>query len=189
VAITTGVRSGPRFTAVVAPRGTAAAGLVRPAFDAGMPRERVDVALRARTMILPGGAPVDRAHQPTELDPDEQEVGVVRIGSNPADVRGPRPRRKAPGRPRWQVQQGRELAPAFTGVVAAKEGARLGTRVDGPVNRAHRNREYARSRQLTVDPGATAVARPPYTAVAEAGIDDVGVAWIDRETLRTAAAQ
>ena len=103
-------------------------------------------------------------------------------------MRGPRTRRKAPGRPRRQVQQGRELAPAFTGAVAAKEGARLGSRVDGPVNRAHRNRENARGWQLTVDPGAAAVARPAYTPVAEAGIDDVAVAWIDRETLRTAAA-
>ena len=55
-----------------------------------MPRERVHVRLRARPVVLPRLAAVGRAHQPAQLDPDEEQVRVVRIGAiqRTCDVHG-----------------------------------------------------------------------------------------------------
>ena len=103
VAVATGVRGLPRFAAVVAPGGTATSRLVRAPLGDGVPGERMDVALGAGAMVLPRGAAVGGAHQPAQLDPNEEEVGVVRAGRDPAHVRGPRPRREAPGRLRRQL--------------------------------------------------------------------------------------
>jgi hypothetical protein len=113
----------------------------------------------------------------------------MRVGRDPADVRGPRSRRKAPGRPRRQLLQGGQLAPRLTVVVAAKERARLGTDVDGTVGSTHRDREHTRRSQLAIVPRAPAVAGSPNTAFTEARVDDVGVAWINRKALRSATAQ
>src|SRR5919204_6407018 len=99
-------------------------------------------------------------------------------------MRGPRPRWKAPRRPRRQLEQCGELAPAPAAVVAAEERTGLRSGVDRTVNRAHRQREHARCRQRTVDPAAAAVARSPNATLAQTGIDNVGISGIDRETLR-----
>src|SRR5262245_3663060 len=154
-----------------------------------MPRERVHVALRSGTVVVPRLAAVRRAHEPTELDPDQQEVGVVRARRDPAHVRRPGPGREAPGRPRRELEQCGELDPGLAAIVAPIERARLGAGVDGPVGRADREREDPRRRQPAVDPGAAAVGRPANTALAQPRVDDVGVGGIESEALRTAPAQ
>src|SRR5262245_21841524 len=94
VAVPALVGRAPGCAAVTAPRGPAAACLVRPTGCARMPGERVDVALGARAMVFPRLAAVGRAHQAAELDPDEDESGLVRARRDPADVRRPGTRRE-----------------------------------------------------------------------------------------------
>src|SRR5262249_22603707 len=130
VAVAAVVRAQPGLAGVAARRRAAAAGLVGPTRHARVPSERVHVGLRSRTMVLPGRAAVARAHQAAELDADEEQVAVVGARRDPAHVRGPRPRREAPGRPGGQLEQRLELAPAL----AAEEAARLGPGVDGAVD-------------------------------------------------------
>ena len=117
------VRRLPGLPSVVAPRGSTARRLVSAA--ARVPEQGVHVALRARRVIRPGLTAVGRAHQPPELDPDEQEPCVVRARCDPARVRRPGPRREAPGRPRRQVEQRIERQPALAAVVRAEEPRRL----------------------------------------------------------------
>ena len=62
-------------------------------------------------MVLPGRAAVRRAHEAAELDAGEDDVGVVRARSDPADVRRPRARRKAPRRRRRKLAERGELLP------------------------------------------------------------------------------
>ena len=151
-----------------------------------MPREAVNVALRAGPVVLPGAAAVDGAHQPTELDPDEQQARLVRARRDPADVRCPRSRREAPGRPRRELEERVERLPRAAPVAAREQTARLGACVDRAVRRAHREREHARLGQLAVDPCPAAVVAPPYAALAEPGEDSVGRVRVDREALRAA---
>src|SRR4029453_8678936 len=97
----------------------------------------------------------------------------MRIGRDPADVRGPGPGREAPGRRRRELQEGGELAPGFTAVVTAKESTRFGAGIDSTFGRAHCDREHTRSRQSAVDPGAAAVARSLNTTFPAAGLNQM----------------
>src|SRR5438093_10000456 len=108
------------------------------------------------------------------------------IGRDPADMRRPGPGWEAPSRPRRQLQERGELAPRFTTVVTAKESTRLGAGIDSTLGRAHCDREHTRSRQSAVDPDAAAVGRSLNTTLPKAGVNDIGIARIDRKALRTA---
>ena len=92
------VRGVEGFASIVAPCRAAPTSLVCAAGNARMPGQRVDVSLRTRAVVGPGFTAVARAHQPAQLDPHEQQVGVVRARRDPAHVRRPRSRRKAPAR-------------------------------------------------------------------------------------------
>src|SRR5213595_2115304 len=140
-------------------------------------------------MILPRSAAIDGAHEPAELDPDQEHVGVVRVGRDPAHVRGPWARREAPRRSRRQLQKRLQLPPGRTAIVAAKERARFGSGIHSAVDRTYRKREDPRRRQLAVDPTAAAVSGPPDASLAEPGVGDVGIVWIDGEALSAAAAE
>src|SRR5205823_6335077 len=140
-------------------------------------------------MILPRSAAIDGAHEPAELDPDQEHVGVGRVGRDPANVRGPWARREAPRRSRRQFQKRLQLPPGRTAIVAAKERARFGPGIHSAVDRTYRKREDPRRRQLAVDPTAAAVSSPPDASLAEPGVGDVGIVWIDGEALSAAAAE
>src|SRR5205823_2840363 len=140
-------------------------------------------------MILPRSAAIDGAHEPAELDPDQEHVGVGRVGRDPAHVRGPWARREAPRRSRRQLQKRLQLPPGRTAIVAAKERARFGSGIHSAVDRTYRKREDPRRRQLAVDPTAAAVSGPPDASLAEPGVGDVGIVWIDGEALSAAAAE
>ena len=142
----------PGLAGVGAEGGAAAARFVRAPRCVRVPGERVHVRLRTGTVILPAPPAVGRAHQAAELDPDQQQVGVVRAGCDPAHVRCPRARREAPVRPRGQLEQRFQLAPALASVIASEQPARLGARVDRPVGGAHGEREHSRLGQPAVDP-------------------------------------
>src|SRR5262249_62288916 len=135
----------PGRARVFAPSCAATRCLIRPARDTRVPGERMDVALRARAMVLPGRAAVDRAHQSAELDPSQDDARVVRARGDPADVRGPRARRKAPGRTRRQLEQTLELTPALPSV-AAEQPTWLGARVHRGIRCAHRERAHTDAR-------------------------------------------
>src|SRR5205809_747076 len=173
----------PGVATVLAPGGAAASGLVGAPRLAWMPRERVDVALRTWPMVVPGLPAVGRAHEPTELDPDEEQVGVVRAGRDPAHVRRPWSRREAPRRARGELEQACELHPGLSAIVAPIERARLGACVDGAVGRADREREDARRREPAVDPGGAPVGRPPDAALTQAGVHDIRIGSIEGEAL------
>src|SRR5262249_3975199 len=111
VAVAAVVGRGPGLAGVLAPGGTAAARPGGAPFGVRMPGKRVDVALGSWAMVLPALAAVGRAHEPAQLDADEEEVAVVRAGRDPADVGCPRPRRKAPRRSRRKLLQRRQLDP------------------------------------------------------------------------------
>src|SRR6266508_1819704 len=154
-----------------------------------MPGERVDVTLCAWTMVFPRLPGVARAHQPTQFDPYEEEVCVVRARRDPADVRGPRTRREAPRRPRRELKQSIKLAPRLAAVVAAVERARLRPRVDRAVCGAEGEREDARLRNRAVDPRPAAVGRPPNAALAQTGVHAVRISWIQGQALSAALTQ
>ncbi len=104
VAVAALVSGLPALATVLAEGGAATCGLVGPPGRARMPGQRVHVPLGAGPVILPALAAVGGAHQAAELDPDQQEVGLVGAGRDPAHVRRPRPRRKAPA---WAARAGR----------------------------------------------------------------------------------
>ena len=126
------------------------------------------VSLRAGLVVLPARAAVGGAHEAAELDPGEDQVGVVRVRRDPAHVRRPRPRREAPRRPRRELEQCVERLPALASVVASEEPARLGAGVDGAVGRADRQRSRRRPRGGRSRPSfgrrLSIVARRPPTA-------------------------
>jgi len=76
----------PGLARVDAKGGTAAARLIGPPRHVRVPGERVHVRLRARAVVLPALAAVARAHQATELDPDQEQVGIMGAGRDPAHV-------------------------------------------------------------------------------------------------------
>jgi hypothetical protein len=90
VAVAAVVRRLPGLAAVGAESRAAAASLVGTPGHARVPGERVYVGLGAGTVVLPALATVARAHQAAELDPDQEQVGIVRAGRDPApcDVHG-----------------------------------------------------------------------------------------------------
>ncbi len=184
VAVSAFVRGLPALAPVDAPGGTAAARLVRETLDPRVPGERVDITLRAGSVVLPRLAAVGRAHQTAELDPGQDDVPVVWAWSDPADVRRPRPRREAPGRLGRELEKCAELTPGLAAVVTAIERARLGPRVDGAVRRADREREDIWRRQAAVGPGAAAVGGAPDPAAAEARVDRLRISRIDSEALQ-----
>ena len=98
VAVAAVVGGLPGLARVFAERRAAAAGLVCPPGNTRVPRERVHVGLRARTVVGPRGPAVGRAHQTAQLDSDEDQVAVMRARRDPAHVRRPRSRWEAPGR-------------------------------------------------------------------------------------------
>ena len=165
VAVAAVVRALPRLPRVHAERGAAAARLVRAARLARVPGERVHVRLRVGAVVLPGVAAVGRAHEPAELDADEEQLRVVRAGRDPADVRRPRPRREAPRRPRRKLEQRVERVPALAAVVAAEEPARLGSRVHRAVGRAdrrgRRRRDPAGEQSSQLRPASLVRRTPP----------------------------
>jgi hypothetical protein len=94
--------------------GHTCSGFIRTSSGARVPGERVDVGLRAGSVVLPALAAIARAHQAAQLDPDQEQVGVVRARRDPAYVRRPRPRREPPVRPRGQLESAfnsRQLSP------------------------------------------------------------------------------
>jgi NAD(P)H-dependent FMN reductase len=130
---------------------------------------------------------VGRAHQPAELDPDQEQVGVERARRDPAHVRRRRPRRETPARPRGQLEQRVELAPALAQVLASEQPARLGARIHRPIGSAHCEREDRRLGQSALDPASAAVDAAAHTALAQTGVDGVGVGRVDGEALRAAS--
>src|SRR5215211_2344503 len=154
-----------------------------------MPGERVDVRLRTWTMVLPCRTAVARAHQPSELDADQQQIGFVRARRNPPHMRRPRSRREAPRRPRRQLQERFELLPAVAAVVAAKQAARFGPGIDSTVGSADGEREDAPLGQRAVEPAASSVARPPDTTLAQTRVHGVRIVWIDGQALGAASVE
>src|SRR5215208_2300073 len=132
----------PAATAVSAPGGAVAASLVGTPWSARMPRQAMHVTGRLRAMVAEGGAAVISAHQPTELDAHQHDVGLVRTRRDPAHVRRPRPRRKAPLRPRRDVLKRHQLLPALAAVAAAEHPAGLRSRVHGAIRRTYRDAEH-----------------------------------------------
>src|SRR5215216_1536731 len=82
-------------------------------WSAQMPRQTMHVPGRLGAMIAERGATVFRAHQPAQLDAHQHHLGLVRARRDPAHMRGPRPWRKAPLRPRRDVLKRQELLPAL----------------------------------------------------------------------------
>ena len=118
---------------------------------------------------------VERISPPSSI-PTRSSVGVVRAGRDPAHVRRPRPRREAPRRPRRELEQRVELAASVSPRSSLRNSAaRLGARVHRAVGRADGEREDAGLRQPAVDPGPAAVGRPPHAALAQPGVDGVGI--------------
>ena len=143
------------------------------------------VRLRAGAMILPALAAVARAHQAAELDPDQEQVGVVRAGGDPAHVRSPRPRREAPVRPRGQLEQRlqlRQLSPR-----SSLRNSRLGSvpAYTAP-SAALTASENTRLGQAAVEPAPAAVDAAAHAALAQTGVDGVGIGRVDRQALRAA---
>src|SRR3712207_6119507 len=128
----------------------------------------MDVALRARTMVVPGLAAVFAHHEAAELNADEQAAGVVRAGRDPADVRRPRTRRKAPGRRRGDRAEALELLPRRTAVAAPKEHARLAAGVERPIG-ADRDGEDVALRKLGCRPRLSGVVTPRDAPALRAG--------------------
>src|SRR4029077_5378594 len=122
-----------------------------------MPCQRVDVALRSGTVVVPRLAAVGRAHEPAELDPDEQKVSVVRARCDPAHVRCPGSRRETPRRAGRELEQACELHPGLPAVIAPVERTRLGAGIDRTVRRADGKREDAGRWEPAVAPGFSAV--------------------------------
>src|SRR5204862_2530660 len=112
------------------------------------------------------------------------EVRVVRVRCDPAHVRRPRSRGKAPRRPRRKLEQSCELAPGLAAVVASEQAARFGSRVDGSVDRTDRERENAGLGQLAFVPRRAAVARLSYAGLAKSDVDGVRILGVGGETLR-----
>ena len=183
VAVASLVRRCPRVAGVDAERRAAAARLVRATRLALVPDDRVHVALGTRAMVFPGRAAVRRPHQPAELDSREDDLGVVRTGSDPADMGRPRARRKAPGRSGRKVAESGELLPVT--VAANPERARLAARIGSAVGRAVGGGEDIRGRQGSVAPGRAAVLALEQTTLSAAGQDALGVPPIDGDALRT----
>jgi transcription-repair coupling factor (superfamily II helicase) len=186
IAIASLVGGLPRVAAVIAEGGAAPAGFVRAAGDAGMPGERVNVALGAWSVILPACTSVGGAHQPAELDPDEQQVGVVGARRDPSHVRRPRSRREAPGWLRRELEQGIQRLPAPAAVAAAEQPAGLAACVDGSVDGTDCEREHLGGGESTVDPGPASVGGAANTAGTKPGIDDVQVGRVRCDALGAA---
>ena len=176
-----------RSRPVDAERSTAAARLIGTTGNAGMPGEGVDVGLRAGTMILPGRPAVVGAHEPTELDPDQQEISVVRARRDPAHVRCPRSGRKAPRRPGRKLEQRVERPPGLAPVDTPKEATRLGAGIEESVCGADRKGEDCGLGQRAVDPVPSGILRASHTTLAQAGVDRVRVVRVDGEALRATA--
>src|SRR5262249_60762491 len=107
-------------------------------------------------VILPALPAVARPHQAAQLDPDEEQVGVVRARRDPADMRRPRPRREAPGRLRWQLEQRLQLPPTLASIAALEQSARLAARVHRAVCGADGDREHGPLAQLAIEPAPAA---------------------------------
>ena len=183
------VSRSPGVAGVVAPGGSSTARLVCASVRLGVPRERVDVALRARPVVDPGLTAVRRAHEAAELDADEQQVALVRTGRDPADMRGPWSRRKGPRGAGRQLEERVERAPGVAAVVAAEQAARLAAGVDGAVRGRHGDREDARLGQLHVVPCLPAVARPPKAMLTEPREGRVPVGGVSGQALRAASGE
>jgi hypothetical protein len=93
------------------------------------------------------------------------------------------------GKPRGQLEQRVECAPALTLVLATEKTARLGARIYGPIRCAHRKREHGRLRQLAVAPGSAAGDAAAHTALTQTDEYRVGVGRVDGEALRAASRQ
>src|SRR5688572_9171681 len=147
-----------------------------------MPGERVHVALRAGTVVLPGVTAIGRTHQSAELDAGQDEIRVVRARCDPADVRSPRAWREAPGRGRRELTECRELLP--TTAPAGPERARLAARVRDGVGRAVGDREDVVRGEFGVSPRATSVLTLEHTAATATGQDALWIARVDGNALR-----
>src|SRR5262245_10050520 len=101
----------PRGSAVVRARRGVARGLVRAPRSRRVPGELMGVAARSRAVILERGPAVVRAHEPAELDADEDALRVVRVGGDPAHAVRPGARREAPARFGRDVLERLELGP------------------------------------------------------------------------------
>src|SRR5205823_5354973 len=165
--IASGVSRLPGPAAIVAPRRAVARRLIGAASGARVPRDGVDVALRARAMVGEGRAAVLAVHEPAELDADEQALGAMRVRRDPAHVVGPGSRREAPLLPRGDLLKRLELMPALP-APGDEKPAGLGARVERAVGRAERNRVDVRLRQLDPLPRAAAVRAQEHVAPARA---------------------
>src|SRR5207244_3804821 len=106
---------------------------------------------------------------------------------DPADVGGPRPRRKAP---RWRggdLAQRGQLTPRRPAVPAAEHHARLAAGVDRAICRADGDREDVRLRELQLLPLRAAVAALPDSLAARANAECSRLMGIQRQALRAAA--
>jgi len=146
-----------------------------------MPGQAVHVAGRLGQVIAERAAAVFGAHQPTQLDSHQHHRSIVRARCDPAHVRGPRPGRKAPVRPRRDLLKRHQLLPALAAVTAAEQPARLRARVHGAVRRARRDAEHVglRQRQLLEAVAAVSAALQPTSPTA-----DVHRVAVERQALR-----
>src|SRR5699024_7493536 len=115
----------PAASAIPTPCSSAAAGLISPFGRAWMPRECVNILFRAGAMILPRLAAVLAQHQSAQLNADNKQARIFRVGRDAADMRCLWARWKAPGLRRRQATQGVHLAPGGAAVGALEQYARL----------------------------------------------------------------
>src|SRR5699024_3376090 len=92
----------PAASAIPTPCSSAAAGLISPFGRAWMPRECVNILFRAGAMILPRLAAVLAQHQSAQLNADNKQARIFRVGRDAADMRCLWARWKAPGLRRRQ---------------------------------------------------------------------------------------
>ena len=186
VAISAFVGRGPGLAAVMAPRGASATGFIRAVSNGGMPGEGMDVGLCAGPMIQLGLTAIRAVHQSAELDSNQQDLGIVGTGRNPSDVRGPRPRREAPGMARRDGLQGFELFPVFAFIAAAEEPAGLRAGVNRAIHGADGHGEDVFFGEVAADPGLAVVTAFPE-AVAHGAGEENGLMRMTGQTLRAAA--
>jgi hypothetical protein len=120
----------------------------------------VRVALGAGPVVGERRAAVLGHHDAAELDADEEALGAVRVGRDPAHVMGPRPRREAPARARGDVLQRLELGPRAA-VAGDEQAARLRAGVQRAVGSGDGDREDVGRRQRDALPRRARVAAQP----------------------------
>src|SRR5690606_27928868 len=133
VSVAPHVSGDPTVAAIAAPCGAAASRLIGAARYTWVPGKSMDILLCARTVVLPGFAAIDAAHQAAQLDANQKQAGVVRRGCDRAHMTCPRSRREAPIRIGGQFKQRLELSPGRSAIATDKEMTGLGAGIEGAI--------------------------------------------------------